>query len=272
MRTSAKILGTVLLLLLVATGLIWYAALSEGHSGTLMVSFLNVGQGDAVFVRTPSGRQILIDGGPDDSVLRQLGGVMPFYDHSIDIVIVTAPTPAKVGGLTSVLSRYKVSTIIRPAARSSAPQVQSFTGAIANAEQNGTRLITVQRGQVIDLGDNTFIELFFPDRDASAMSANDGCLMMKFVFGNTAFFFACGSTAIENYVAMLDGAKLKSDVLAATGNDSELFVGFVSPQFAIISCGANASSSAFSALSVQTFGTCGGTITFVSDGQNVLRE
>jgi competence protein ComEC len=272
MRTSAKILGSVIAALTLVTGLLWFAAFGPDHSGALTVSFLNVGQGDAVFVRTPSGRQLLIDGGPDDSVLRKLGDVMPFYDRSIDIVIATAPTSAKVGGLTSVLSRYNVSTIIRSAAISNAPQVQSFTGAIANAEQNGTRLLTVQRGQVIDLGDNTFIELFFPDRDASLMSASDGCLIMKLVFGNTSFFFACGSAAIENYVATLDGTKLKSDVLAATGNDPELFVGFVSPQYAIVPCDSSANPSAFTKLEVQTIDTCDGTITFVSDGQTIAHQ
>ena len=50
MRMSAKILGVVLLLLLAATSLIWYAALREDHRGRLVVSFLDVGQGDAIFL------------------------------------------------------------------------------------------------------------------------------------------------------------------------------------------------------------------------------
>jgi competence protein ComEC len=256
--------------LFVITSLIWYAAFREDHRGELTVSFLDVGQGDAIFIRTSDGRQILIDGGPDDSVLRQLGSVMPFYDRSIDLVIATAETPAKVGGLTNVLARYGVSTIIRSAARSGAPQAQSFDGAIASAEAHGTRLLVIQRGQTIDLGDNTYIEIFFPDRDASAMSAADGCLVLKVLFGKTAFLFACGSSAIETYLATLDGSKLQADVLSATGDDSELFVGFVSPQYAVVPC--NATSSAFSRLDVQTVDTCNRTVTFVSDGQTVTRE
>jgi competence protein ComEC len=272
MRRSAKILGSVLLLLLVVTSLIWYAAFREDHGGRLTVSFLNVGQGDSIFIQTSDGRQILIDGGPDDSVLRQLGSFMPFYDRTIDLVIATAETPAKVSGLTNVLARYGVSTIIRSAARSGTPQAQSFDGAVARAQTHGTRLLVLRRGQTIDLGGSTYLEVFFPDRDASGMSASDGCLVLKLLFGNTAFLFACGSGPIENYMATLDGSKLEADVLSATGDDSELFVGFVSPQYAVVPCNANASSSAFSRLDVQTVDTCNGTVTFVSDGQIVTRE
>jgi len=269
MRASAKILGFVILLLLVSTTVVWYAAFAEDHRGTLMVSFLDVGQGDAIFVQAPSGRNVLIDGGPDDSVLRQLGGVMPFYDRSIDVVIATAQEPQKVGGLSSVLSRYRVAAIVRSAAQSSAPQVQSFDGAVAAAEQNGARLMVAQRGQVIDLGDGAYIQIFLPDRDASQMAPADGCIMLKLVFGKTSFLFACGSNGIENYLATLDATKLKTDVLSATGDDPELFVGFASPEFAVMPCGTVATSSAFTKLQIKTFDTCDRAFTFVSDGQTI---
>jgi|GEM_PF-1626547 len=274
MRASAKILGAVLLLLLLVAGLIWYAAFSEDHRGTLTVSFLNVGAADAVLVKAPSGRTILIDGGPDDSVLRQLGSALLFYERSIDVVIARAPSAASVGGLTSVLSRYSVGMVVRSAARSGAPEVQAFDGAVTGAEAKGTRLITIQRGQVLDLGDGAYIEALFPDRDAAGMSASDGCLVLKLVFGKTTFLFSCGSQAIENYLATLDGANLKADVLLATSNDSELFDGFVSPKFAIIPqvCHTAPTSSAFSKLTIQTLDTCQGAITFISDGQTAMRE
>jgi competence protein ComEC len=274
MRASARILGVVLLLLLLAASLIWYAAIKEDHRGKLVVSFLDVGAGDAVFVQAPSGRQVLIDGGPDDSVLLQLGKVMPFYDRSIDIIIASAPDAGKVGGLASVLSRYGVSAVARSAAHSGAPQVQAFDGAITSSESRGTRLLIAQRGQVIDLGGGAYIETLFPDRDASGFSAGDGCLILRLVFGKTSFLFSCGSPSIENYLATLDGTKLKSDVLLAASDDTELFTGFVSPQYVVApqACGSAATSSAFSKLGIQTLDTCQGEITFVSDGQTVARN
>lgn len=274
MRASAKILGAVLLLLLLAAALVWYADVLEDHRGTLTVSFLDVGMGNSIFITAPSGLQVLIDGGPDDSVLRQLGSLMPFYDRSIDIVIASAPAAAKVGGLSSVLSRYGVAIVARSAAHSGAPQVQAFDGAVTSAQTRGTRLLVAQRGQVIDLGAGAYLETLFPDRDASGFAAGDGCLLLKLVFGGTSFLFSCGSPAIEDYLATLDGTKLSSDALLATGKDSELFVGVVSPQYAIVpqSCDSAATSSVFSELGIQTLDTCNGAVTFVSDGQTVTRE
>jgi len=196
---------------------------------------------------------------------------MPFYDRSLDAVVATAPLVDKVGGLTNVLSRYTIATIVRSAARSGAPQVQAFDGALTSAEARGTRLLVAQRGQLIDLDSGTYMEIFFPDRDASNMAPSDGCLVMRLVYGRTSFFFSCGPPALESYLATLDGTKLKSDVLLATGRDPELFVGFVSPQFAVVpqSCNIEATSSVFSELGVQTLDTCDGSVTFVSDGQTV---
>jgi len=211
-----------------------------------------------------------VDGGPDDSVLRSIGEDLPFYARSFDMVIAMAQTPQNVGGLSSVLSRYIAPVILRTAARSNAPQVQPFTEAVSRAQQRGARLLIAARGDVIDLGSGAFMEVLFPDRDASQMSASDGCLMFKLIFGNSSFFFSCGSPQVETYLATLDGERLKADVLLATGNETELFAGYVSPQFAVIPCGAT--STVFSMFSIQTIDTCNETLTFLSDGQSIVRQ
>lgn len=74
----------------------------------LHVVFCDVGQGDAIFIRTPTGSDILIDGGPDDSVLNCLGKHMPFWDRSIEILILTHPDADHATGLIDVIKRYKV--------------------------------------------------------------------------------------------------------------------------------------------------------------------
>src|SRR3989338_6796383 len=73
----------------------------------LAVSFLNIGQGDAIFIQSPTGVQMLVDGGPPDgSVLRELGKEMPFFDRTIDAVVETHPDQDHIGGLPDVFSRY----------------------------------------------------------------------------------------------------------------------------------------------------------------------
>ncbi len=83
----------------------------KAESDTLKVDFLDVGQGDSEYIKTPSGKDILIDGGPDNSVLNQLGEVMAYSDHEIDLIILSHPHADHITGLVEVLKRYKVDEV-----------------------------------------------------------------------------------------------------------------------------------------------------------------
>jgi len=78
------------------------------HDGKLHVFFCNVGQGDAILTRTPNQKYILVDGGPDKSVLDCLSAHMPFWQRKIDLVILTHPHSDHISGLYYVLQRYTV--------------------------------------------------------------------------------------------------------------------------------------------------------------------
>src|SRR3989338_5046557 len=80
----------------------------------LRVIFFDVGQGDSAFIETPGGRQILIDGGPDGTILRKLGETLPFYDRDIDLVILTHPEADHLNGIIEVLKSYNVHLVADP--------------------------------------------------------------------------------------------------------------------------------------------------------------
>ncbi len=101
------------LLIVIAIG-VWagFFAESEGDkSAGLKVYFLDVGQGDGEYIKLPNGQDILIDGGPDDKVLSELGEVMDFGDKEINLVVLTHPHADHISGLVDVLNRYKVDEI-----------------------------------------------------------------------------------------------------------------------------------------------------------------
>src|SRR3989344_3526215 len=103
-------------ILLAATILSFLAVQTSAFTDPyLRVYFLDVDQGDAQFIQAPNGNQVLIDGGPDGSILSELGKVMPFNDRSIDLLILTHPHADHVVGLNEVLARYEVKTIIENA-------------------------------------------------------------------------------------------------------------------------------------------------------------
>src|SRR3954468_21769253 len=111
--TSGKLLGFAILVAMACAGLVWYIALREDRHGLLTVSFLNIGQGDSIYIESPTGDQVLIDGGPDSTVIRRLSEIMPWWDRSIDLVIGTHPDADHIGGLIDVFSRYKVAAVMQ---------------------------------------------------------------------------------------------------------------------------------------------------------------
>lgn len=284
MRKSAQITGVVILILLLAVGVIWYAVVAEDRRGILTVSFLNVGQGDSIFIDSPSGRQVLIDGGPDTSVVRQLSAVMPWYDRSIDVLIATHPDADHVTGLIDVLQKYQVGMFLT----SSVQGATNTWKTLKNMAQNkGLRQVTAIRGQVIDIGDGAYLEILSPDRPVTQVDTNVGCVVARLVYGKTSFLLPCDAPhAVEDYLVDLDGSNLHSTVLKAGHHGSKtssslLFAGYVDPQYVVFSRGCDnkygfpspETVSLFKKFNVQAVDTCeSGTLTFVSDGYTVSQK
>lgn len=281
MRTWISI-GAVVLLSVGAIG-VWAPQFSHSRS-ELTVSFLNVGQGDATFIESPTGVQILIDGGPDRSVLRELAAIMPWHDRTIDVVIATHPDADHISGLVDVLQRYEVSHILEPGVKHDTPQAESMLKSVAaeNAEYTLAR-----RGHAIDLGGGAFLEILFPDRDANDFETNTASIVARLVYGETSFLFTGDSPAsIEKYLVALDGKALESDVLKVGHHGSNtssalLFVGFVAPSRAVISRGCDNRYghphqevlATLERFEIEVKDTCkDGTVTFISDGTQVFER
>jgi len=281
MSWRSRIVWGIVLALGVLTFGIWSAIFDKTSSGVLTVSFLNVGQGDSIFLESPTGKQVLIDGGPDRSVLRELGKVMPWYDRTIDVVIATHPDADHVTGLVDVLQRYDVDYIFQPGVKHDTPQAESVLLSVAN---EGAQEVLARRGQVIDLGGGVHLDILFPDRDVSDLETNDASIVARLVYGGTSFLLTGDSPEkMEKYLVYLDGKTLKSTVLKAGHHGSKtssspLFVGYVAPEYAVISRGCDNSYGhphqevldVFKRFEVQIKDTClDGRVTFVSDGVSV---
>lgn len=230
--------------LFVATGFIWYGVFREDRQGVLTIAFLDIGQGDAIYIEAPNGNQMLIDGGPPKTVLSALRKVMPFYDRSIDMLMVTNPDKDHMGGFIDVLNSFKVTQVVEPGTKSPTATYAELEKTIA---QKNAKEIFVHRGQTIwlDKKHGVGFHVLFPDRDVSGMATNDGSIVGQLIYGNTRIMFTGDSPSkIEHYLVSLDGAKLKSDVLkvghhgSRTSTSAE-FAGSVAPTYAMISDGLN---------------------------------
>ena len=121
MDESTAVCRSEFLMKLSATHFFWGAFIGLGllagifisfPDGKLHIVFCSVGQGDGTYIRMPNQADLLIDGGPDNKIVGCLGRHMPFYDHTIDAVILTHPQKDHLEGLIYVLQRYHVNNFI----------------------------------------------------------------------------------------------------------------------------------------------------------------
>ncbi len=271
-----------LLGLIVLSIVLWSAILHENRNGILKFTVLNIGQGDSLFIESPTGIQVVVDGGPDKALMKEIAKVMPWYDRHIDMIVVTNPDLDHYSGFIPLLKKYSVDSVLEPGTKSS-----TETYALLEKEITSKKIpkFIAQRGQIVDLGEGAFLEILFPDRDISGLSSNDGSLVMRLVYGETSVLLQGDSTAkIEDYLISLDGEALKSTILKAGHHGSrtssaEEYVAEVSPTWAVISSGVNNSYGhphkeileTMQKLRIPTYDTCNnGRIAFESDGNNFV--
>src|SRR3989344_6719947 len=160
MELKQKFLLTFVLIL-VCLGVLYTIQLS--HLGKLRIIFCDVGQGDAILMITPSGKQLLVDGGPGSRVLGCLSGKMPFWDRNVDAVFLTHPQEDHMEGLVSVLANYKVKMIGSTGVKNNTALFGAWQKA---AESEHAKIYTPKRGDrlIIDSsrGSNVTIEILWP--------------------------------------------------------------------------------------------------------------
>ena len=233
----------VILFLLLVALLLWSAVLAL-PDGKLHVFFLDVGQGDAILIQTPGRHQILIDGGPNPKVLLpQLGRRLPFWDRSLDLVVLTHPEEDHLVGLLEVLRRYRVGKVLESGFPSDSFAYQEWVRLI---EQKRIERLIAKRGQQIRLGE-VRVEVLHPAESllhGTSSDSNNNSVVLRLSYGKISFLLV-GDLMREGEEALLrQHSELCSMVLkvghhGAAGSSSPEFLEAVSPQVAVISVGSN---------------------------------
>jgi len=247
MEYLKKYAPTIFIVLLYFSAIvIWcFVYLQENRNDDLKVVFLDVGQGDSIYIEAPNGKQMLLDAGSNSAILSQLSKVMPFGDKSIDVVIITNPDTDHMGGVVDILQNYKVDMILESGTHSDTVTYRTLSQLIA---QNKIQKKFARKGMrlVLDNKQNIYFDILFPDRDVSTWERNDGSVVGKLVYGTSSFMLMGDATkytelliAYNENPQTLNSQVLKLGHHGSHTSSSLLWLEKVKPEIAIVSAGLN---------------------------------
>lgn len=205
------------------------------------VWFLDVGQGDAVFIRAAGGETALIDGGPDDAVLRELSEVMPFYEKTIDLVVLTHPHADHVDGLVLVLKRYDVRNVLITGVAGGDAGYKEFLNIVAEKD---IPVLYAKSETDYRLG-VLVMDILYPRESIAGErfeNLNLSSITMRFFAGGEVFFLS-GDLEVEGEKELIEsGQDLSADVFKAGHHGSRTastldLLGKIGADTAVITCG-----------------------------------
>jgi len=230
--------------LVIIAALVWIAA-ANVPDNRLHIFFLDVGQGDAILIETPSGQNILIDGGPaDGEIVSRLGGRFSYWNRSIDLVVSTHSHEDHIGGLVDVLKRYEVKQVLESFVGYDSLIYQEWQSLIGEEKMKRT---VAQSGQHIKLGEGLELEVLYAGGASlgdAASAIDNNSVVSRLVYGDVSVLLTADIFEETERYLLDTRFALSSTVLkvAHHGSDSSScleFLSVVKPQVAVISVGAD---------------------------------
>ena len=268
------------LLLIILSGLISLLAPKKLH-----VSFLDVGQGDAILIQTPSGHDMLIDGGADKRVLEHLVSRLGYFDRHLDVVVATHGDADHVTGLIPILEKYTVDCII-------VSPVKSETGIFDELEKRiddeGSIVHVAKKGDEIDFGDGVIAHIVHPayNFQKGNSNTNDASVSMVITYGDNSVLLT-GDLPSTYEVSLLGGVLPRHVSIYKAGHHGSKYssgnqlLSYITPEYAVISAGKDNTYghpdidalTRLKAYSQEVISTVEkGTITFLLDGKSIQLE
>ncbi|MFT9846277.1 ComEC/Rec2 family competence protein [Aneurinibacillus sp. REN35] len=247
-------------------------------AGELEVHYLDIGQGDSIYIKTPAGEDILIDGGKNAAGKRVVNALKSYGVEDIEMLISTHPDSDHVGGLDDVLKAFPVKAVYAPKVAHTTETYMDFLQAV---KAEGVRITSAKAGVILPLQDVT-AAFVGPVKEYASTDLNDWSAVLHLTYGTTSFLFTGDAEikAEKNMVATKQ--PIQADVIkvghhGARTSTSAVFIKAVQPTYAIISVGKNSYghphpeiTNRLKAEKITTLRTDQkGTITAMSDGKTI---
>jgi competence protein ComEC len=211
----------------------------------LHVHILNVGQGDAILIQTPNRQNILIDGGPSPQAINlELGKKLPFWDKTIDLMLLTQPQADHITGLIEVLQYYNVKQVIESALTANSLIHAQWLKIVEDKKINHS---TGCAGQEINMGDDINIEILHPPKSllkSNYDNINDNGLVLRVSYKAVSFLLTADIGEEAEWHLISQRANLQSTVLKVAHHGSQSstspeLLAVANPKAAVVSVGSN---------------------------------
>lgn len=247
------------------------------------VDFLDVGQGDSILIKTEAGQNILIDGGPDATVVKRLGENLPWWDRTIDLMILTHPHSDHVGGLIHVLNRYKVERVLYTGVTHTIPEYLEWLQIIKDKDIS---LKIIDHPQRINFGEKSYLEIIYPFESLAGEipeNLNNSSIVVMLNYEDNKILLA-GDIEEKIEEELLEvNVDLEANIFKANhhgsdGSNTEEFLNAVNPEIVVIPVGADNSFGhpngrilkRFESLGAEIYRTdIDGTVKIEIDGKNL---
>ena len=220
-------------------------------NGQLKISFLDVGQGDAILIETPDFKNILIDAGPNSTLVDRLGETLGFFDKTIDLFISTHPDKDHFAGILDVLPKYKIQSVMRTGI---VEEGVLYTAFLDEIKQQNIPVIVPTANQDIQIARNVYLDVIYPLQGQSLWGKkvdkkNDTSIVLRLRrltdrgWENLAMLTGDAEFNEESEI-LLSGQDLEAGILklghhGSKTSTSPTFLKAVKPAIAIISAGEN---------------------------------
>lgn len=213
--------------------------------GKLHVVFCDVGQGDGIFIRTPEGSDLLMDGGPNNKILDCISRHTPFWDRDIELMLLSHPHQDHFGGEIGVINNYKVKSFISEDLKNITNGYKEFVRLIRDIPTRN-----VVRGDTADTSDGVKLKVLDPTREYlrkaspnGVINGDNASLVTLLSYGNFDVFLT-GDAPIDEIIDSLSMVTSSIEVLkvghhgSKTSTNAEV-LRRTNPKLAVISVGKN---------------------------------
>ncbi|WP_060210295.1 MBL fold metallo-hydrolase [Sporosarcina koreensis] len=234
-QLKLKRLFSVLMAFILIVGFIPKA---DAAAKELKVHFIDVGQGDAILIQSPNGKNMLVDGGPKSAGKHVVDFLKAKGVKKLDYVVATHPDADHIGGLIEVLNTFNVSSFVDSGYVHTS---QTYYELLTLIDKKNIKFSVAEELDKIALDPNMIIRVLYTDENAK--DSNDASIVLKATYNKVSFLLmGDADTAIEDYIRDkydVSATVLKNGHHGSNTSSSAAFISNVKPKVAVLSYGKN---------------------------------